>query len=473
LNGSLDFYKGFDFSKGTGSFFGGLQTGYNYMFPSQVVLGVEDDVSFPNSIRGTQTTNSASIGQASYGEMVEYSGTVRGRVGHSFNNWLIYGTTGFAWTRDQFTRAQLAGTPLGGTAVAGTTESALRWRTGWAVGAGVEVPIAPNWTGKFEYLFTDFATTSVKFPAAVQRFDSDLTLHELRLGLNYRFGNDTGRANSLTTDRLSIHGQSTYVNQYAPGFREPYRGPNSLISKSGRETWDATLYVGLRLWQGAEVWINPEIDQGFGLSKTLGVAESDLSIRLWPALTKDNGIKAAGVKLYKISAAVREPILSAGQVDAVAGFSYLSAVNLRDRGVPADDLAVLRYADYGCEAYGFALIVNPAFAAAKPEAVRGFVRAVIAGTHLSIKDPARAVDDVVNRMNGGLRDLELDRLRTVISDNILTAEVKRDGLGSVDPARLERAIDQIAEEHKFRKRPVAADVFDDGFLPPVGGRLIN
>src|SRR5216683_4489181 len=202
--------------------------------------------------------------------------------------------------------------------------------------------------------------------------------------------------------------------------------------------------------------------------KTLGVAEGDLSIRLWPALARQNGVRAASVKQSKISAAVREPMLSAGQVDAVAGFTYLSAVNLRDRGVPADDLAVLRYADYGCEAYGFAVIVNPAFAVAKPESVKGFVRAVISGTHLSIKDPARAVDDVVSRMNGGLRDLELDRLRTVISDNILTAEVKHNGLGSVDSARLERAIDQIAEEHKFRKRPVAADVFDDGFLPPVG-----
>jgi NitT/TauT family transport system substrate-binding protein len=207
--------------------------------------------------------------------------------------------------------------------------------------------------------------------------------------------------------------------------------------------------------------------------KTLGVAEGDLSIRLWPALAKENGIKAASVKLYKISAAVREPILSAGQVDAITGFSYLSAVNLRDRGVPADDLAVLRYADYGCEAYGFAIIVNPAFAAAKPQAVKGFVRAVIAGTHLSIKDPGRAADDVVNRMNGGLRELELDRLRTVISDNILTAEVKRNGIGGIDPARLDRSIDQIAEDHKFRKRPAAADIFDDGFLPPVGGRLIN
>jgi NitT/TauT family transport system substrate-binding protein len=208
-------------------------------------------------------------------------------------------------------------------------------------------------------------------------------------------------------------------------------------------------------------------------SKTLGVAESDLSIRLWPSLAKQNGIQTSHVKMYRISAAVREPILSAGQVDAVSGFSYLSAVNLRDRGVPADDLAVLRYADYGCEAYGFAVIVNPAFAAGKPQAVRGFVRAAIAGTCFAIKEPARAVDDVVSLMDGGSRELELDRLRTVIADNILTGEVKRNGIGGIDPARLERSIDQIGEDFKFHKRPAAADIFDDSFLPPVGGRLIN
>jgi len=207
--------------------------------------------------------------------------------------------------------------------------------------------------------------------------------------------------------------------------------------------------------------------------KTLGVAEGDLSIQLWPALARQNGIKLANVKQNKISAAVREPILSAGQVDAVSGFSYLSAVNLRDRGIPADDLAVLRYADYGCEAYGFAVIVNPEFAASKPEAVKGFLRAVIAGMHLAIKDPEHAVDEVVNRMDGGLRDLELERLRTVIHDNILTAEVKRIGIGDIDPARFERSIDEIAEGFKFRKRPSAADIFDDAFLPPLDGRLIN
>ena len=207
--------------------------------------------------------------------------------------------------------------------------------------------------------------------------------------------------------------------------------------------------------------------------KTLGVADGDLSIRLWPALARQDGIKIAGVKQSRIGAAVREPMLSAGQVDAVTGFSYLSAVNLKDRGVPADDLAVLRFADYGCEAYGFAVIVNPAFAAKSPEAVKGFVRALIAGTHLVIRQPARAVDEVVSRMDGGSRDLELERLRTLISDNILTAEVRRNGIGGVDFARLDRSIAAVAEDFKFGKRPSAQDIFDDRFLPPLDGRLIN
>jgi NitT/TauT family transport system substrate-binding protein len=207
--------------------------------------------------------------------------------------------------------------------------------------------------------------------------------------------------------------------------------------------------------------------------KTLGVAEGDLSIRLWPALAHHNGIKLASVKLNHISAAVREPMLSAGQVDAVTGFSYLSAVNLRDRGVPADDLEVLRFADLGCEAYGFAVIVNPAFAAKHAEAVKGLVRALIAGTNLVIREPGRAVDEVLSRMDDGSRDLEMERLSTVIEDNILTAEVMRNGIGGIDYPRLERSIDQVGQDFKFSKRPSAAEIFDDAFLPPREARLIN
>ena len=71
----------------------------------------------------------------------------------------------------------------------------------------------------------------------------------------------------------AFHAQTTFVYQYHPGFTSPYQGTNSLTpSPQGKETFELTLYGGVRLWRGAEFWINPEIDQGFGLSNTLGVA---------------------------------------------------------------------------------------------------------------------------------------------------------------------------------------------------------
>ncbi|MCU6433982.1 carbohydrate porin [Undibacterium sp. Jales W-56] len=67
--------------------------------------------------------------------------------------------------------------------------------------------------------------------------------------------------------------QLTNITQGHSKFASPYAGANSLIA-NGRteETTDITLFAGVRLWRGAEFWLNPEIDQGFGLSNTLGVA---------------------------------------------------------------------------------------------------------------------------------------------------------------------------------------------------------
>lgn len=74
-------------------------------------------------------------------------------------------------------------------------------------------------------------------------------------------------------ETFAIHGQFTFVEQYHPAFRSPYRGPNSLDPGSrGDETAAATLYAGLRLWDGGQIYLDPEIDQGFGLSNTFGIA---------------------------------------------------------------------------------------------------------------------------------------------------------------------------------------------------------
>jgi high affinity Mn2+ porin len=76
-----------------------------------------------------------------------------------------------------------------------------------------------------------------------------------------------------TPQTWAIHGQATFVLQAHPDLRSPYEGPNSLRGQGeAKETFDATLYAGFRPWSGAEIWVNPEIDQGFGLSNTLGVA---------------------------------------------------------------------------------------------------------------------------------------------------------------------------------------------------------
>lgn len=84
---------------------------------------------------------------------------------------------------------------------------------------------------------------------------------------------DAAGDTSSPREWFSIHGQFTNVTQYHARFKSPFRGANSLDpAPRANETINATLYAGLHLWDGLEFYANPEIDQGFGLSNTLGVA---------------------------------------------------------------------------------------------------------------------------------------------------------------------------------------------------------
>ena len=121
-------------------------------------------------------------------------GTARARVGYAFDRFLVYGAGGLAWSYDRLERTQLAGGMVG----AGTTETAFLWRWGWAAGAGVEFPVAPNWTGRVEYLATGFGDGRKSFPAAGQAFDSDLTMQSLRVGVNYQLGVDPLKNDAFT-----------------------------------------------------------------------------------------------------------------------------------------------------------------------------------------------------------------------------------------------------------------------------------
>jgi high affinity Mn2+ porin len=72
--------------------------------------------------------------------------------------------------------------------------------------------------------------------------------------------------------RWAVFGQTTFTAMSSLGFHNPYSGQQSLSPNDLRETFDATLYLGVRPWAGGEIWATGEVDQGFGIGNAHGIA---------------------------------------------------------------------------------------------------------------------------------------------------------------------------------------------------------
>ena len=253
---------------------------YDYMDASHHVFGVEGDIWFPNTLSGNQTFTTPRSAPPPIQKRFSSRAPSAARLGYAAGNWLFYLTGGFAWSFDQFARTQISGAPAGSNVAAGTGESqSLVPRYGGAIGAGAEVALNDKWSGRIEYLFIDYASRDVAFPAAAQHFDVSLALQTVRVGLDYKLGETsiaqdvfTKSITALELDRFAFHGQTTFIEQYAAPFRSPYIGPQSLSPNQGRESLDFMYFIGVKPWKDAEIWIDPEFNQGFGLSNTKGIA---------------------------------------------------------------------------------------------------------------------------------------------------------------------------------------------------------
>lgn len=165
---------------------GGGQIGYNYMLSPNFVAGIEADVdgtSLSGSVLSTDGSNRHTT-------RLDEFGTVRGRAGIAQDNWLFYGTGGYAWSEGSATRTQLAAVtsmpPI--PAAAGTVETSSNTRNGWVAGAGVEWGITQNWTARIEYLYLDLGSVTSVFPISNRQETSSLTMSVARFGVNYKFG---------------------------------------------------------------------------------------------------------------------------------------------------------------------------------------------------------------------------------------------------------------------------------------------
>ncbi|MEA2821368.1 MAG: high affinity Mn2+ porin, partial [Bradyrhizobium sp.] len=248
---------------------GGLQAGYNFQLPSRIVLGFEADVSFPNYIDGNAVVSTLVTAKSYVVEHMDFTGSARGRLGYAAGPWLFYGTGGLAWTGERYLN----------TPTIGNDEKTLRMRLGWAAGSGAEVAFAPHWSLRLEYLYSQFQNAGVQFDSGATHA-STLNFQTLRVGLNRKIdwpanGSPPQLASLVDpeSDRWEIHGQTTYLPQGYPGFRAAYSGPNSLTpAPQTQATWSSSLFLNVRLWEGGELYYNPELLQGFGLNDTVGVA---------------------------------------------------------------------------------------------------------------------------------------------------------------------------------------------------------
>ena len=140
-------------------FVGGVQAGYNWQqLDSPWVFGLEGDI----QATGADDTF------APWKFSNPWFGTVRGRVGYTFNNVLFFGTGGLAF-------GELRATTFG------VTES--HTNAGWTLGAGAEMAFAPHWSAKVEYLYVDLANSNFVITGASNGYRFGL----IRAGVNYRF----------------------------------------------------------------------------------------------------------------------------------------------------------------------------------------------------------------------------------------------------------------------------------------------
>ncbi|MGZ3409161.1 MAG: carbohydrate porin [Xanthobacteraceae bacterium] len=253
-------------SSATG-FIGGFQAGYNLQTGSNLVLGVETDVTFV-SPRTTPIPQ-----QPPFDTTYDLFGTTRIRVGYAYGNWLPFVTGGFAWGKTRINQYDSEGEVL-------ALKPANQW--GWTTGLGIEYALTGRWTAKLEYDYIKLgATTYDLLPPAPAQLVVDPNIHVVKVGFNYRLLGDvpaasTGaapwRAVASEDSGWSIHGQTTVIPQGYSRIRSPYQGPNSLPGAGQvRETWTTTAFIGRKLWEGGEVYFNPELAQGGGLAGTVGL----------------------------------------------------------------------------------------------------------------------------------------------------------------------------------------------------------
>ncbi len=197
--------------------------------------------------------------------------------------------------------------------------------------------------------------------------------------------------------------------------------------------------------------------------KKLGAPVFDAGRRAFPIFQKANGVGA--VNWISMDPPLRETMLARGDVDAITGFTFTSLLNLEARGVKAEDVAILPYADYGVKLYGNVIIATPKILKENPAAVKAFLSAFTRGAKDVMANPAGAIEYVKQR--DGIINVELEtrRLKLAIDTVINSPDARAEGFGQVNPGRLSLMASQVSDAFGTKTRVNPDIVWNGSFLP--------
>lgn len=206
--------------------------------------------------------------------------------------------------------------------------------------------------------------------------------------------------------------------------------------------------------------------------KKLGAPAGDAPRKLWPVFAQEVGVKPDGVEWITMEPKLRETLLAKGDVDAVSGFATTVIPSLAKAGKKAEDLNVFFYTDNGLDLYGNAILVKKSFLEKNPDVVKSFLAAYFKGLQDTLKDPTAGLESVVKAGDALMdKNAEKARLQIAIDKLYVTPEVEKVGLGGIEPARLEKTVQQVAKALKVQP-PKIDQIFDGDLLPPKEQRAL-
>lgn len=274
----------------------GAQAGYNWQI-GRLVYGLETELNLLDGQGGKSGVYSAPSSylerktfgyELNYQQNANFFASLRGRLGVTLDRALIYATGGLALGGVRGPASMRLFGERNSRAYDARASGSKQMK--FILGAGVEYPLLPDTSARAEYLFLNqgpnaqiFANDSDGLFISKNRAEN----HIVRVGLNHMFGAENRFGTNATEagggahskeggdgeEIYSVHGVTTTAVQGYPPFSAAYSGRYSFTPRGQvRSGTISDVFMGLRLWEGASAFVNPEINQGYGPQNTVGAA---------------------------------------------------------------------------------------------------------------------------------------------------------------------------------------------------------